>query len=290
MQLSLGHGRVLPLDRPRIVGVLNVTPDSFSDGGRFADVDAAVAQARRMLAEGADVLDVGGESTRPGARRIDADEQIARVSPVIEQIIGERRTPAGDVPIVSIDTTRRAVAEAALDAGAMIVNDVSAGREDPDMFRLVSERTCPLILMHMLGQPATMQNDPRYDDVVAEVRQFLIDRAEAGEAAGIDRANLVIDPGLGFGKTTEHNLQLIAGLDRFVEAGYPVLLGASRKRFLGAITGIAQAAKRDPATAALTAIAVAKGVRLIRVHHVAANRQAADVAFACQPTRSPEGA
>ena len=231
-----------------------------------------------MIDEGADVIDVGGESTRPGAQRIDAAEQRARVLPVIERL-SELGVAA------SIDTTRAAVAAAAIDAGATMVNDVSAGRDDPEMLALVVERGVRYIAMHMRGQPATMQDEPRYRDVVAEVRDFLIERAEAAIAAGVNPSCIVIDPGIGFGKTAAHNLELIARLDEIVAAGYPVMLGASRKGFLGKLTGTSDPADRAAATAATTALGVAAGATLFRVHDVAANRHAADVAAAVRGVR-----
>ncbi len=279
MQLIMPNGQVLALDRPRIMGVLNVTPDSFSDGGCYDDVSSAVQQAATMLRDGADIIDVGGESTRPGASRIDVDEQIARTRPVIEAIMADLRTPAGNKPIISIDTTRRAVAEAALNAGASIINDVSAGREDHGLLSFAADRRCPIILMHMQGEPATMQANPTYENVVTEVRDFLLERATVAESHGITRSQIILDPGIGFGKSTEHNLQLMAHLNRFVQTGYPVSLGASRKRFIGEITGIKDAAQRDAGTAAVTALGVTAGVHIIRVHNVQMNRQAADVAW-----------
>lgn len=268
---------MIPL-RPQIVGILNLTPDSFSDGGRYADTTAAVDAARRMIADGADILDLGGESTRPGAQRIDADEQIRRVIPVIERLAGIDKLPG-----VSIDTTLTVVARAALDAGATIINDVSAGLDphnETPMFQLAAERDVPIILMHMPGEPATMQVDPRYADVVTEVRDFLLRRAEAALAAGVKPQRIILDPGLGFGKTTEHNLRLLAHLGELVNTGYPILLGASRKRFLGEITGVTDPTQRVAATCAATAIGVMAGVRYFRVHDVAQNRHAADVTFA----------
>ncbi|MHB1155963.1 MAG: dihydropteroate synthase [Phycisphaerales bacterium] len=275
------ENRKSKIENPIIVGILNLTPDSFSDGGRHADTDAAVSAAHRMIADGADILDLGGESTRPGAGRIDADEQIRRVIPVIEQI-RSKPTPSGRGVRLSIDTTLTAVARAALDAGATIINDISAGldpRNDVPMFQLAAERDVPIVLMHMLGEPATMQADPRYTNVVTEVREFLLRRAGAALAAGVKKENIILDPGLGFGKTTEHNLRLLAHLGDFVNAGYPVLLGASRKRFLGEITGVADPAQRVAATCAATVIGVMAGVRYFRVHDVAENRHAADVTF-----------
>ena len=267
------------------MGILNVTPDSFSDGGEHASEDTAVAHGRAMLEQGADVIDVGGESSRPGSQRVTADEQISRTVGVIRRLC-----QASPQPVVSIDTTRSAVAAAALDAGASILNDISAGREDPGMFELAAARGAPIVLMHMRGTPATMQNDPTYDDVVAEVEAFLLGRAAAAEVAGVPRGQIVIDPGIGFGKTLAHNLDLMANLRRLVETGYPVLLGASRKRFLRAIcddpASDAAAEASGPrrralvgATCATTALAVAAGAAILRVHDVKANRQAADVTW-----------
>lgn len=274
MHLQLSDGRLLTLDRPRIVGVLNLTPDSFSDGGQYCDVDAAVRAAQQMVEHGADMLDIGGESTRPGSRRIGAEEQLRRVLPTIERLHDRLNIP------LSIDTTLTAVADAALDAGASVINDVTAGRDDPAMFALAAGRSVPLILMHMRGTPATMQDAPQYDDVVSEVREFLLQRAELAEQAGLTRQQIIVDPGIGFGKTTEHNLQLLANLQQLVTSGYPVMVGASRKRFLGHVTGQRDAPQRDLATAATTVIAVAAGVTLLRVHDVAGSRQAADVTSA----------
>jgi len=279
MHLTLPDQRRLTLDRPRLLGIVNLTPDSFSDGGQYQAPESAVLHAHQLIDEGADVLDLGAESTRPGARRIDADDQLKRLLPVLEQLAEKT-----DVPI-SIDTTRRQVAEAALDAGASIINDVSAGRDDPDIMTLAAERGCPYIVMHILGEPATMQNDPRYDHVVTEARDFLLSRADLAQQAGVEVSQLVIDPGIGFGKTVEHNLKLIAALDQLVATGYPVLLGASRKRFLGEITGVRQAADRAAATGATTAMGVLAGVQLFRVHDVALNRHIADVTFAASQHR-----
>ncbi len=277
MELSWPGGGGLALDRPRIVGVLNVTPDSFSDGGRFAAVDEAVTAGVAMARAGADVIDIGGESTRPGAQRVSATQQIDRVVGVIAALA--RQLP--QVPI-SIDTTRVEVAAAALDAGATMLNDISAGRESGDaMLALAAERGAPIVLMHMRGEPGTMQAQPRYDDVVGEVHGFLQERAAAAEGAGVPRSQIVLDPGIGFGKTVAHNLSLLASLDRLVGLGYPVLLGASRKRFIAEVSPHAtDAMLRLGGTAATTALGVAAGVHLFRVHDVAANRQAADVAWA----------
>jgi dihydropteroate synthase len=261
---------------PRIAGILNLTPDSFSDGGRFAEQRSAIDHALRMVEEGADVIDIGGESTRPGSLPVPAAEQARRVLGVIE-VLCTRLPP--HVPI-SIDTTRADVAEAALGAGASLINDVSAGRHDPRMFAVAAARGVPLILMHMQGTPATMQKDPRYEDVVEEVRAFLLERARAAEAAGIALRNLIIDPGIGFGKTREHNLTLLARLGRLVDTGYAVMLGASRKRFMGSVCAAEDPSRLVGATCATTALGVRAGVGWFRVHDVGPNRQAADVAYA----------
>ncbi len=277
MHIELSRGQKLSLNEPLIMGVLNVTPDSFSDGGRFAEPGEAIEQAKRMTAEGADIIDVGGESTRPGAQRVTTDVQLQRVLPVIQGL-----TRASGA-VVSIDTTRAAVAEAALDAGAAIINDVSAGRDDPLMLQLAARREAPIVLMHMLGEPATMQQDPRYDDVVGQVESFLLRRAEAALAAGVRRDGILIDPGIGFGKTMAHNLALLADLPRLVATGFPVVLGTSRKRFLRALCGQGVEAAPDHViggTCATTALAVAAGVAILRVHDVQPNRHAADVAWA----------
>ncbi|MEM9253411.1 MAG: dihydropteroate synthase [Planctomycetota bacterium] len=283
--------RRLSLTTTGVMGVLNVTPDSFSDGGRFVDADAGrdidtdavVAEGVAMAEAGAAVIDVGGESSRPGAERIDADEQRRRVVEPIRQLRAALDDAGHAAVAISIDTTRAAVADAAIDADAAIVNDISAGRDDGDaIFAVAAERNTPLILMHMRGQPATMQQDPRYDGpggVVGEVERFLLDRAQAAEAAGVPRERIAIDPGIGFGKTVEHNRSLLRALPRFVGLGYPVMLGASRKRFIAAVspkTG-GDAADRVAGTCVVTAWAGRCGVAVVRVHDVAANRQALDV-------------
>jgi len=283
--LRLPRDRALPLDRPRIMGIINVTPDSFSDGGKWLERGAALAHAKQLVAEGAEVLDIGGESTRPGSQRVDVDEQRRRVEPVVAAV----REALPEV-VISIDTTRAAVAEAALDAGADMLNDVSGAMEDPTMLALAAERSVPIVLMHMRGEPGTMQDDPRYDDVVAEIRDDLVERAEAAVAAGVANEQVMIDPGIGFGKTREHNLALMANLAAFVETEHAVLLGTSRKRFMGSICTEPDGSAPKPetlvgATAATTAIGVAAGVAMFRVHDVRANRQAADVAWAVERTR-----
>lgn len=261
--------------RPLIMGILNVTPDSFSDGGRFISTSVAVEYGLRMLDEGADIIDIGGESTRPGAFRVSATDQMARVVPVVEQLV---RHSTGKSTI-SIDTTLAEVAAAALRAGASLINDVSAGRDDPDMFRLAAAHKCAIILMHMQGTPATMQANPVYQDVVEDVLAFLLARADAALAAGVKQQNIIIDPGIGFGKTLEHNLELMQNLRRFTTTGYPVLLGASRKRFLKAICNEQQSGRLAGATCATTVLGVQAGVSIFRVHDVRENRQAADVAW-----------
>ena len=260
---------------PVLVGVLNVTPDSFSDGGDFLDPADAARHAEVLLDEGARIIDVGGESTRPGSDRVTLEEETRRVVPVVEEILSERPDA-----IISIDTYRAATAEAALGAGARIVNDVTALRGDPRMAEVVAEARCPVVLMHMLGEPRTMQRDPRYADVVREVRDFLAERAEHAVAAGVEPENVILDPGIGFGKTLEHNLALLRHLDELVALGFPVLVGASRKSFLGRITGVEEARDRVLGTVAANVIAYEKGATLFRVHDVRANREALAVARA----------
>jgi dihydropteroate synthase len=257
-------------------GILNVTPDSFSDGGRFLEPAAAVEQALRLVQEGADVLDVGGESTRPGATPVAVEEEVRRTAPVIEAL----RRARVSVPI-SIDTRRANVARAALDAGADIVNDVSAGRTDPGLLPLVAERRAGLVLMHMLGEPATMQRAPAYADVLGEVAEFLAERRRVALEAGVGGERLWVDPGIGFGKTLEHNLALLQGLDR-VGRGAPVLLGASRKSFLGALTG-RPAQERLLGSLACVARAHAAGTAAVRVHDVAATRELLEVLARISP-------
>lgn len=220
MDLLLYDQTVMSLDRPRLMGVLNLTPDSFSDGGLYTDPDHAVRHGLDMARQGADIIDAGGESTRPGAARIDTDEQINRVAPVIRALRERLDVEHPDV-LISIDTTRVGVARAAVQAGATILNDVSAGREDGRMLGFAAESGLPIILMHMLGEPATMQDEPVYSDVVAEVRDFLLTRAQAAMDAGVDRKRIVLDPGIGFGKTTGHNLTLLRSIGEFVACGSP---------------------------------------------------------------------
>ncbi|MBN1556200.1 MAG: dihydropteroate synthase [Phycisphaerae bacterium] len=263
--------------RPVVMGVLNVTPDSFSDGGAFFSPDDATRQARRMLADGADVIDIGAESTRPGSDRVSPDDQISRLAEILPAVCAAARQAGA---LVSIDTTRSAVARFALDAGAAILNDISAGRDDPEMFPLAAERKVPVILMHMLGQPATMQADPRYEDVVAEVKAFLTERIAVAVAAGLPREYCIVDPGIGFGKRLEHNLALLAGVRELTRLGVPVLLGPSRKRFLGELTGATDPADRLGGTIGACVTGYSAGASIFRVHDVAPVRQALTVAAA----------
>ena len=258
---------------PALVGILNVTPDSFSDGGDFLDPEAAAARAATMLDEGARVVDIGGESTRPGSDPVSPEEEVRRVVPVIEALMAERPDA-----VVSVDTYRAATAEAALRAGARVVNDVTALRGDPGMAELVAEAGCPVVLMHMKGEPKTMQRKPHYGDVVWEVRDFLAERAEVAVSAGVRPENVIVDLGIGFGKTLEHNLALLRDLAAIVDLGFPVLVGASRKRFLGAITGVEAASERVFGTVATTVLAYERGASLFRVHDVRANAEALAVA------------
>lgn len=248
------------------MGVVNVTPDSFSDGGRYPSLDAAVAHGRRLIAEGANIIDVGGESTRPGADPVAVDDELARVVPVVGAL-------AADGIAVSIDTAKPEVVEAAVAAGAIVVNDVT-GLKNPAMLESVAASKAGVVIMHMQGEPRSMQDDPRYTDVVLEVRDFLVERAQAAQAAGVAAERIAIDPGIGFGKTFDHNLALLRNLQVLVETGYPVLLGASRKAFLGRILGgTVPAAERDPATGATVALAIEQGVAVVRVHNVAMTAQ-----------------
>ncbi len=268
---------VVPGSGPFIVGVLNVTPDSFSDGGLHATAEAAIAAGLRMADEGADVLDVGGESTRPGSDPVPADEQIRRTGDVIAAL-SQRFGRTG--PAISIDTRAAPVAEAALDAGATIINDISALRDDPDMAGLVASRRAGVVLMHMKGTPATMQVEPQYENVVAEVTLFLRGRVEAALAAGIARSRLIVDPGIGFGKTADHNLALLGDLTSVRPAGTMLLVGPSRKAFIGRITGQASPASRLYGTLGAVAACILQGAECVRVHDVGPARQAADVCAA----------
>jgi dihydropteroate synthase len=254
--------RVLPTSgRCLVMGIVNVTPNSFWEGGRQLDHLAAIAHGLALAGEGADLLDVGGESTRPGAGYVEEAVELERVLPVVEGLAG-----ATDVPL-SIDTRKAAVASAALAAGASIVNDVSAGRDDPDLLAVAAEAKAPVVLMHMQGTPATMQDDPRYGDVVAEVEAFLAERCQAAEAAGVAHQALVIDPGIGFGKRDRHNYALLAALPRLTRLGHPVLVGTSRKGFIGRALDL-PVQERLEGTAATVVWAVERGARIVRVHDV----------------------
>ncbi len=248
-------------ERTLVMGILNVTPDSFSDGGRFEDPNAAIEHGSRLVDDGADIVDVGGESTRPGSEPVSAEEELRRVRPVIEGLV--ERHPAHPI---SIDTRKAEVAAAAIESGATIVNDVSGAR-DPAMFDTVREHDASMVLMHMRGDPRTMQEAPKYRDVVAEVREYLRERVEAAEFAGVDPERVVVDPGIGFGKDLEHNLELLRRVDALIEIGRPVLIGPSRKRFLGTILDLPEG-ERVEGTAGAVAWAVARGVHAVRVHDV----------------------
>jgi dihydropteroate synthase len=261
---------------PAVMGVVNVTPDSFSDGGLYLDPDAAVAHGEELAAEGAAILDVGGESTRPGADPVSADEELQRVVPVVE------RLAVGGAARVSVDTTKLAVAEAALQAGARIVNDVSAFRHEPELAGLVASAGASCCLMHMLGDPRTMQDDPRYDDVVSDVRAFLEERLAFAVGEGVPEERVWLDPGIGFGKTVEHNLELLRRLDEIVAIGRPVVIGTSRKSFLGRLTG-REPQDRVPGTIATNVIAYERGASIFRVHDVAPVVDALKVAAATVP-------
>ena len=267
---------VMPCSAIKIMGILNVTPDSFSDGGKYADFHSALAQADDLIAAGAAILDVGGESTRPFADPVSTEEELGRVIPVIEAV--RRKYP---VPI-SIDTTKAVVAREALKAGADIINDISALQKDPEMIEVVRQTNVPVIIMHMQGTPADMQIKPVYTDVVTEILDFFKQRIDWITGEGIDRNRLILDPGIGFGKTLQHNLSILKHLEDFSSLHLPVLLGHSRKRFLGALTDIPAEEDRDLATAVVAALCATKNVAIVRVHNVAATRQALLIAEALQ--------
>jgi dihydropteroate synthase len=262
--------RVLRLDgRALVMGIVNVTPDSFSDGGRFAATEAAVAHALELVRQGADLLDVGGESSRPGSEPVPADEELRRVLPVVRELAARTAVP------ISVDTTKAAVADACLAAGAHVVNDITALRGDPDLAAVVAARRAGVVLMHMRGTPQTMQDDPRYDDVTAEVCRFLEQRLHAAAAAGIDSGRVVLDPGIGFGKTTDHNLELLARLGAVRALGRPVLLGVSRKGFVGKVLGDRGVGERLAGSLAVACRAVVRGdTQIIRTHDVRETRDA----------------
>jgi dihydropteroate synthase len=266
--------------QPVVMGILNVTPDSFSDGGSYASPADAIEHARAMVTQGADVIDVGAESTRPGSRRIGAREQLDRLAPVLPGV-----TALG-VP-VSIDTTLSDVARFGLECGCSIINDVSAGRDDAGMLALAASSRAPIVLMHMLGEPATMQRDPQYVDVVQDVRAFLVERTAAAMAAGVAKERIIVDPGIGFGKRTEHNLALLGGIGAIAQLGMPVLVGPSRKRFIGDLTGQSAPADRAGGTIGACVAAYLAGASIFRVHDVAVVRQALDVARAIASAGRP---
>ncbi|AIF47915.1 dihydropteroate synthase [Dyella japonica] len=274
------NGRSLKLDRPRVVGILNVTPDSFSDGGSHASVDEAVAHGLRMVEEGADMLDIGGESTRPGAEDVPFEEELARVLPVIEQLAARTSVP------LAIDTSKPEVMRAAVAAGAGMINDVYALRREGAL-DAAATLGVPVCLMHMLGEPRGMQDDPHYDDVVGDVHRFLTDRLFACELAGIDRRKVMVDPGFGFGKNLEHNLALLRALERFANLGSGVYVGMSRKSMIGAMTGRQVPADRVAGSVAAAVIAVQRGARMVRVHDVAATVDALAVWHAVQAGDKP---
>jgi len=263
-------GRILRLDRARVMGIVNVTPDSFSDGGAHDTTEAAVAHGLKLVQEGADLLDIGGESTRPGAAPVSIDEELRRVVPVIEQLAARTSVP------ISIDTFKPEVMRVAVAAGAGMINDIFGLRQDGAL-QAAADTGVPVVLMHMQGEPGHMQADPQYDDVVTEVHGFLVQRLFAAEMAGIAKKNLLIDLGFGFGKTTAHNITLLARSERFLELGVPMLAGLSRKRSLGELTGRESPAERVAASVAAHLIAVQRGARIVRVHDVAATVDALKV-------------
>ena len=263
----------IPLDRPLLMAIVNVTPDSFSDGGERLDPARAIDDGLRFVSEGADIVDVGGESTRPGSQPTSPDEELRRILPVVEGLARQNVR-------VSIDTRRASVARAALDAGARIVNDVSALRDDEAMLALVASRDADVVLMHRRGLPENTFAGPAYVNVVAEVRQFLLERAAVCQAAGVKQERIALDPGIGFGKSIAQELELIAGTGRLGDTGYPVLIGCSRKSFIGKLTGVHEARDRDPASVWLAVEATRRGAAIVRVHNVAGTRQALAVSMA----------
>ncbi len=261
------------MEPAKLMGIVNVTPDSFSDGGLYLDADAAIAHGRKLAAEGADVLDVGGESTRPGAEAVGAEEELRRVAPVVQALARDQVVP------ISIDTSKLAVAEAALDAGAGMLNDVTALRAEPELAELCADRDAEVVLMHMLGTPRTMQEDPTYDDVVEDVKAFLSERIEFATSEGISEERIWVDPGIGFGKTVEHNLELLRRLRELTDLGRPIAVGTSRKSFIGKLTG-APVEGRLGGTIASSVLACANGATMLRVHEVGPMREALTVAEA----------
>jgi dihydropteroate synthase len=269
------------VNKPMIMGILNVTPDSFSDGGKYTSIDDALKQVERMLAEGVDIIDIGGESTRPGSDSVAAADQQQRVLPIITAIRQQLKSNI----LISIDTTSSAVAKAALAAGANIINDVSAGQDDEAILALAAQTDVPIILMHSQGTPKTMQDNPYYENAVLEVIEALKNRIDTALKAGIKNENIAIDPGIGFGKRKQDNLDLLAHLDALVALGFPVLLGTSRKRFMGSLCDVTEPSELVTATAVTTALGVMAGVQMFRVHDIKENRQAADVAWSIKQSR-----
>lgn len=276
-------GRILKLDRTRVMGIVNVTPDSFSDGGRHGTTEAAIAHGLKLAQEGAGILDIGGESTRPGAEDVSVEEELRRVIPVIEALAKQVSIP------ISIDTSKPEVMRAAVAAGAGMINDVYALRRDGAL-DVAAELGVPVVLMHMLGEPRSMQDDPRYDEVVSDVHRFLAERIFVAEMAGIAKKNIVVDVGFGFGKTLEHNLQLLAQLQRFSELGVPVLAGMSRKKTIGTLTGRDVAEDRVAGSVAAHVIAAQRGANIVRVHDVAATVDALKVWDAVAAVPMPRAA
>ncbi len=279
---AVGIVRALDFSRPLIMGILNVTPDSFSDGGNYLSIQSAIQHAETMVEQGADIIDIGGESTRPGASPVSIQEQKERLLPVISAL----RTQLSVRVRLSVDTRSSDVAAAALAAGADIINDVGAGTGDAAIFDVAAQSGAPLVIMHMQGTPENMQNRPYYENVVEDVSDFLLERASAAQAAGVRRSQIILDPGIGFGKRRNDNLRLLAHLEALVRKGFPVLLGTSRKRFMGSICRTSTPQKLRYATTATTALGVMAGVSVFRVHDVEENRQAADVAKAIRDART----
>ncbi|MDR3203141.1 MAG: dihydropteroate synthase [Deltaproteobacteria bacterium] len=267
----------LDFSKPLIMAIINVTPDSFSDGGLFFEPAKAIELAANHLKEGADILDLGAETTRPGSQATDEKEEWRRLEPILSYLANLKPTP-----VVSVDTNKASVAQRALEAGASIINDIYAGRNDPQIFEVAATYGAPIILMHMLGEPRTMQIEPHYQDVVTEVRDFLLERALAAEKAGIPKERIILDPGLGFGKNADHNLRLLNRFEQVIPQGYHSMMALSRKNFLGRILEEQNPLNRDLATAAANAIAVNKGAQIVRVHRVGPSLQASKVAFAAR--------
>jgi len=277
--ISLAGGRQLPLSRPLVMGILNVTPDSFSDGGRYESVDKAVVHAREMIREGADIIDIGGESSRPGALPVDADEEQRRVIPIIQQLAGDTET------CLSIDTYWATTAAAAIEAGASIVNDISAMRFDTDMARVVAQAKVPVVLMHMLGTPRDMQSNPHYTDCVEEIGAFFEERLVYCSRQGIDRSKIILDPGIGFGKRLSDNLEILTNLRRFCRFGLPLMIGASRKSFIEMLSSSSDIPERRLGGSIAAAVAsVINGADIVRVHDVAPTVEALKVIQAIRTT------